>query len=66
MASSCMIWGDRPLQYLRGKGQSLLMLEMLSSFLNPDYRESAIALPLIWISQPKDDLSLRPYQQIEG
>ncbi|MEH2210661.1 hypothetical protein [Nostoc sp.] len=42
------------------------MLEVLGSFLSPDYRESAIALPLTRISQPKDDLSLRPYQQIEG
>ncbi|MEH2089886.1 hypothetical protein [Nostoc sp.] len=26
------------------------MLKMLGSFLNPDYRESAIALPLTWRS----------------
>ncbi len=61
-----MIWGDRPLQYLQGKEQSPLMLEMLGSFLNPDYRESAIALLLTWTSQPKDDLSLHPYRQIDG
>ncbi|MEH1816792.1 MAG: hypothetical protein V7K26_21560 [Nostoc sp.] len=29
------------------------MLEMLGSFLNPDYQESAIALLLTWTSQPK-------------
>ncbi len=61
-----MIWGDRPLQYLRGKEQSPLMLEMLGSFLNPDYRESAIALPLTWTSQPKDDLSLRPIDRLRA
>jgi hypothetical protein len=42
------------------------MLEMLGSFFNPDYRESAIALSLTWTSQPKDDLSLRLNLSIEA
>ena len=50
------------------------MLEILGSFLNPDYRESAmrvargfrIALPLTWTSQPKDDLSLRPIERLKA
>ncbi|MEH1949836.1 MAG: hypothetical protein V7K77_23220 [Nostoc sp.] len=42
------------------------MLEMLGLFLNPDYQKSAIALPLTWTSQPKENLWLHPYRQIEG